>query len=59
MTPSRPEVATPLTDFARLYREHAADVHRFAVCLSGDPPLAEAWCRRHLCWCGPRGNAWS
>ncbi len=41
MTPSRPEVVTPLTDFARLYREHAADVHRFAVYLSGDPPLAD------------------
>ena len=41
MTPSRPEVVTPLTDFARLYREHAADVHRFAVYLSGDRPLAE------------------
>jgi len=41
MTPSRPEVVTPLTDFARLYREHAADVNRFAVYLSGDPPLAD------------------
>jgi RNA polymerase sigma-70 factor (ECF subfamily) len=41
MTPSRPELVTPLTDFARLYREHAADVHRFAVYLSGDPPLAD------------------
>jgi RNA polymerase sigma-70 factor (ECF subfamily) len=41
MTPSRPEVVTPLTDFACLYREHAADVHRFAVYLSGDRPLAE------------------
>jgi RNA polymerase sigma-70 factor, ECF subfamily len=41
MTPSRPEVVTPLTDFARLYREHAADVHRFAVYLSGSPPLAD------------------
>jgi len=41
MTSSRPEVVTPLTDFARLYREHAADVHRFAVYLSGDRPLAE------------------
>jgi RNA polymerase sigma-70 factor, ECF subfamily len=41
MTPSRPEVVTPLTDFARLYREHAADVHRFAVYLSGDPPFAD------------------
>lgn len=41
MTSSRQEVVTPLTDFARLYREHAADVHRFAVYLSGDRPLAE------------------
>jgi len=41
MTSSRPEVVTPLTDFARLYREHAADVHRFAVYLSGDPALAD------------------
>ena len=41
MTSSRPDVVTPLTDFARLYREHAADVHRFAVYLSGDRPLAE------------------
>ncbi len=41
MTPSHPEVVTPLTDFARLYREHAADVHRFAVYLTGDPPLAD------------------
>jgi len=41
MTPSRPEVVAPVTDFARLYREHAADVHRFAVYLSGDPSLAD------------------
>jgi RNA polymerase sigma-70 factor, ECF subfamily len=41
MTPSPPELARPLTDFGRLYREHAADVHRFAVYLSGDPPLAD------------------
>jgi RNA polymerase sigma-70 factor (ECF subfamily) len=41
MTPSRPEVTTPLTDFAGLYRDHAAAVHRFAVYLSGDPPLAD------------------
>ncbi|HSD67438.1 MAG TPA: sigma-70 family RNA polymerase sigma factor [Vicinamibacteria bacterium] len=34
-------MVTPLTDFARLYREHAADVHRFAVYLSGDLPLAD------------------
>jgi RNA polymerase sigma factor (sigma-70 family) len=39
MTPSRPEA--PLTDFARLYREHAADVHRFAVYLAGDLALAD------------------
>ena len=41
MTPSPPQVVTPLTDFARLYREHAADVHRFALYLSGNPSLAE------------------
>lgn len=41
MTPTHSGVVTPLTDFARLYREHAADVHRFAVYLSGDPPLAD------------------
>ncbi len=41
MTPSRPMVVTPLADFARLYREHAAHVHRFALYLSGDPPLAD------------------
>jgi RNA polymerase sigma-70 factor (ECF subfamily) len=41
MTPSRREVVTPLADFAGLYREHAAAVHRFAVYLSGDPPLAD------------------
>lgn len=41
MTPSRPELVTPLTDFARLYREYAADVHRFAVYLSADPQLAD------------------
>ena len=41
MMPSQPGVPTPLTDFARLYREHAADVHRFAVYLSGDPSLAD------------------
>jgi RNA polymerase sigma-70 factor (ECF subfamily) len=41
MKPSRPEVTTPLTDFASLYRDHAAAVHRFAVYLSGDPPLAD------------------
>jgi RNA polymerase sigma-70 factor (ECF subfamily) len=41
MTPSAPEVATPLVDFARLYREQAPHVHRFAVYLSGDPSLAD------------------
>ena len=41
MTPSYQGVVTPLTDFARLYREHAADVHRFAMYLSGDPSLAD------------------
>jgi RNA polymerase sigma-70 factor, ECF subfamily len=41
MTPSRPEVATPLVDLARLYRDQAPDVHRFALYLSGDPSLAD------------------
>ena len=41
MTPSHPEVLTPLTDFARLYREHSSDVHRFALYLSADLSLAE------------------
>jgi RNA polymerase sigma-70 factor (ECF subfamily) len=41
MTPSPPQVVTPLTDFARLYREHSADVHRFALYLCGDPSLAQ------------------
>ncbi len=41
MTPSHPELVTPLTDFAQLYREHSAHVHRFALYLSGDPALAE------------------
>ncbi len=41
MTPPPPQVVTPLTDFARLYREHSADVHRFALYLSADPSLAE------------------
>jgi RNA polymerase sigma-70 factor (ECF subfamily) len=31
----------PLVDFGRLYRDQAADVHRFAVYLSGDPSLAD------------------
>jgi RNA polymerase sigma-70 factor (ECF subfamily) len=34
-------VATPLLDFAALYREHARDVHRFALYLCGDETLAE------------------
>jgi RNA polymerase sigma-70 factor (ECF subfamily) len=41
MPTSPPPVVTPLTDFARLYREHSGDVHRFALYLSGDPALAE------------------
>jgi RNA polymerase sigma-70 factor (ECF subfamily) len=41
MTHSPPEAATPLADFARLYREQAPDVHRFALYLSGDPSLAD------------------
>jgi RNA polymerase sigma-70 factor (ECF subfamily) len=41
MTPSRPEVTTPLVDFARLYREQAPEVHRFALYLSGDRSLAD------------------
>jgi RNA polymerase sigma-70 factor (ECF subfamily) len=30
-----------VTDFSELYRTHAADVHRFALFLSGDPALAD------------------
>ncbi len=30
-----------MLDFATLYAEHARDVHRFALFLSGDPALAE------------------
>jgi RNA polymerase sigma-70 factor (ECF subfamily) len=41
MTPPHPETATPLVDFAGLYREQAPDVHRFALYLSGDPSLAD------------------
>ena len=41
MTSSRTETTTPLTDFASLYRDHVADVHRFAVYLCGDPALAD------------------
>ncbi len=41
MKRSRPEVAAPLVDFADLYREHAADVRRFALYLSGDATLAD------------------
>lgn len=32
---------TPLVDLAALYREHARDVHRFALFLSGEPALAD------------------
>lgn len=35
------DTAAPVVDFASLYREHAAHVHRFAVYLSGDPALAD------------------
>ncbi len=38
---ARHPVATPLVDLSVLYREHARDVHRFALYLSGDPALAE------------------
>jgi RNA polymerase sigma-70 factor (ECF subfamily) len=38
---SRPEGAVPIVDFADLYREHAADVRRFALYLSGDAALAD------------------
>lgn len=34
-------VANPPVDFAALYREHARDVHRFALYLCGDATLAE------------------
>lgn len=37
----RPDVAVPLVDFASLYREHARDVRRFALYLSGDAALAD------------------
>ncbi len=30
-----------MVDFSELYRAHAADVHRFALFLSGDPALAD------------------
>jgi RNA polymerase sigma-70 factor (ECF subfamily) len=39
--PARPPVAAPLVDLAALYREHARDVHRFALYLSGDAALAD------------------
>src|SRR3972149_1771848 len=39
---SGPDPAAPPVDFAGLYRDHAADVHRFALYLSGDRALAEA-----------------
>jgi RNA polymerase sigma-70 factor (ECF subfamily) len=35
------DVPAPLLDFAALYREHARDVHRFALYLCGDEMLAE------------------
>lgn len=38
--PSR-EIAAPLVDFAGLYRDHAADVRRFAMYLCGDAALAD------------------
>ena len=41
MTAARREPPVPLADFAALYGEHARDVHRFALYLSGDPNLAE------------------
>ena len=41
MTSARREVTIPLVDFAALYREHARDVHRFALYLSGDETRAE------------------
>ena len=41
MKRGRRDVATPLVDFAGLYREHARDVHRFALYLSGEPALAD------------------
>jgi RNA polymerase sigma-70 factor (ECF subfamily) len=34
-------VPAPLLDFAALYRDHARDVHRFALYLCGDEMLAE------------------
>jgi hypothetical protein len=46
MKPPHPEPATPLVDFADLYREHAGDVYRFALYLSGDTrALVEEWLR--------------
>jgi RNA polymerase sigma-70 factor (ECF subfamily) len=41
MKPPCTDIVAPLVDFAGLYREHARDVHRFALFLSGDPALAE------------------
>lgn len=35
------DVEAPLVDFAALYREHARDVHRFALFLCGDVALAD------------------
>ena len=41
MKAARSGVATPLVDFAGLYREHAQHVRRFALYLSGDAALAD------------------
>ncbi len=41
MKPVRPDVPMPLVDFADLYREHAHNVRRFALYLSGDAALAD------------------
>lgn len=41
MTRAPREAGTPVVDFAGLYRDHARDVHRFALFLSGDPALAD------------------
>lgn len=41
MTRAPREAETPVVDFAGLYRDHARDVHRFALFLSGDPALAD------------------
>lgn len=41
MKAERSESDTRLADFAALYSDHAKDVHRFALFLSGDPSLAD------------------